>query len=78
MIFFFCLKIYASQLALYSVIVRKNLVRNILYCFALMQVIQLLQKESIEWELDNGNPGTIVLKLGEQTEFSFLDAEEVP
>ena len=38
-----------------------------------MQVIELLEKEGVEWSEENR--GTVLIKLDGQREFSFLDSE---
>ena len=39
----------------------------------IMQVIQLLEQEAIEWSEENR--GTVLIKLNEYREFGFLDSD---
>lgn len=42
----------------------------------LAQVIKLIENEGIKWSEENR--GTVLIKLGAQKEFSFLDSESDP
>ena len=79
----FCETVHASTVVEHYTLSYKLVIPDWLICvgtwiccnlpLALLQVINLMEKEGIEWSEENR--GTVIIKLGGQRDFRFVDSD---